>query len=375
MRRIALTMLFGDRVKYVTLVIGLAFAALLIAQQGAIFLGLLTLATGQLQNVRQPDLWVTDPATQYVSEYRSLSDRELERVRSVPGVEWASPFFSSRGLAELADGGIYTCGVIGVDRSSLIGQPPAMVEGRLEDIRIPDAVIVDTLGAKKLGNLRIGDSFKLNERRALVVGICRARGSFDGNVQVYTTIERALAYVPTGRKPLSYILVKAQEGEPIPELAERITDRTSLAAFTNEQLSRRTIDWILRETGIGINFGITVLLGLIVGLVVSAAILYQFTSDNIRHFAVFKAMGARSTQLATMVVLQALVAGVLGYGIGIGFAGIFGIAGSDPEAQLVAMLPWQLMAITFAAMLLCVVAGSMLSLRRVVGVEPGMVFK
>ena len=35
-----LKMLFGDRTKYLTLVLGLAFATLLMNQQGAIFLGL-----------------------------------------------------------------------------------------------------------------------------------------------------------------------------------------------------------------------------------------------------------------------------------------------------------------------------------------------
>ena len=54
MPHIALRMLFGDRAKYVTLVLGLAFAALLMNQQGAIFMGLLNQATGPLQNVTQP---------------------------------------------------------------------------------------------------------------------------------------------------------------------------------------------------------------------------------------------------------------------------------------------------------------------------------
>ena len=89
-------MLFGDRTKYVTLVLGLAFAALLMNQQGAIFLGLLAQATGPLQNVTQPDLWVTDPDTPWIAEYRSLEDRKLARVRSVPGVEWAEPFVKLR---------------------------------------------------------------------------------------------------------------------------------------------------------------------------------------------------------------------------------------------------------------------------------------
>jgi len=375
MFKVALAMLFGDRAKYLTLVLGLSFAALLIAQQGAIFLGLLTRATGPLQNMTQADLWVTDSSTHYVSEFRALSDKEVQVVRSVPGVRWAEPMFTGRGLVEFAEGRIHYAQVLGIDRSTLIGQPSEMVEGRLEDLRIPDAVIIDTNGREKLGNLQLGDELKLNERRAVVVGVCRAWGGFDGNVLLYTTLEQAFTFVPTGRRRVSYILVKANEAANIATVARDIGEQTGLAAFTRAEMRDRTIGWVMRETGIGINFGITVLLGLIVGLVIAATILYQFTSDNIRHFAVFKAMGASSRQLAGMVVSQAAIAGVIGYGIGVGGAGAFAMLGTRPEAQLVAYLPWQLLLAAFAAMMVCVALGSLLSLHRVLTVEPGMVFK
>ena len=375
MFKVALSMLFGDRAKYLTLVLGLSFAALLIAQQGAIFLGLLTRATGPLQNMTQADLWVTDKATHYVSEFRALSEKEVQLVRSVKGVQWAEPLFTGRGLVELANGRIHYAQILGIDRSTLIGQPPEMVEGRLEDLRIPDAVIIDTNGREKLGGLEIGDELKLNERRAVVVGFCRAWGGFDGNVLVYTSLEQAFTFVPTGRRRVSFILVKVAEGATQSVVAQAIAEKTGLAAFTRAELRDRTIGWVLRETGIGINFGITVLLGLIVGLVIAATILYQFTSDNIRHFAVFKAMGATSRQLAGMVISQAAISGVIGYGIGVGAAGIFAMMGTRPEAQLVASLPWQLLLSALAAMMGCVAIGSLLSLHRVITVEPGLVFK
>jgi putative ABC transport system permease protein len=375
MIRVALAMLFGDPAKYISLIVGLAFASLLTAQQGAIFLGLIQLGTGVLQNIRQADLWVTDPSTQYVAEYRPLADREVQRVRSVPGVQWAQPVFASRGTIDLADGGIYTSQIIGLERSALIGQPPEMVEGSLDDLRAPDAVIIDTIGRTKLGNPSIGDELKINERRAVVVGFCRARPGFEGNAIIYTTLENAYNFVPAGRKKISYILVKARDGEDPAAVAERINALPGLAALTRDEFAYRTSMWVLRETGIGINFSITVLLGFIVGLVVSASILYQFTSDNIRHFAVLKAMGATRRVLVGMVGAQALTVGLIGYGIGVGIAGAFGMAGRQPEAQLVAYFPWQLMALSFAAILICVVLGSLLSVRRVLTVEPGIVFR
>lgn len=374
MIRVALAMLFGDPAKYISLIVGLAFASLLTAQQGAIFLGLIQLGTGILQNVRQPDLWVVDPATEYVAEFRPLADREIQRVRSTPGVEWAQPVFASRAIVDLPDGSIYTTQIIGLERSALIGQPPEIVEGSLDALRAPDAVLLDAKGREKLGNPDIGDELKINERRAVVVGICRARPSFEGNAIMYTTLENAYNFVPSGRKKISYILVKVRDGEDIEAVRSRINAHPGLGAFTRDEFAARTSLWVLRETGIGINFSITVLLGFIVGLVVSASILYQFTSDNIRHFAVLKAMGATRLTLVGMVTAQALTVGLIGYGIGVGIAGAFGIAGRQPDAQLVAYFPWQLMVVSLGAILICVLLGSLLSVRRVLSVEPGIVF-
>lgn len=375
MLRIALLMLLGDRGKYLALVLGLSFSVLLIAQQAAIFFGLLIRATGILQNVGQADLWITDTETRFVSEVRPLADADLLRVRSIDGVAWAQPLFSARAILELDDGRFKTVQIIGVDRTTMIGRPPEILEGRLEDLRAPDAVMLEEAGRKKLGNPKIGDTLRLNDRRAVVVGFCRAKASFDSNVLIYTTYDNALNFVPVGRKALTFVLVKVADGRSPESVAYDITRQTGLGAFTREEMQVKTIDFILTETGIGINFGITVLLGFIVGLVVSGAILYQFTLENLRNFAVLKAMGARNRVLVSMILLQAFVAGTIGYGIGVGLAGAFGLASRFPGSELTPEFPWQLLVGALIAMMVCVSLGSLLSLRRVIRLEPAIVFK
>lgn len=375
MIRIALRMLVGDKGKYVTLVAGLAFAVLLIAQQASIFFGLLTRATGVIQNVTQPDLWVADRSLRWIAEYRPLQDQDLYRVRSVPGVAWAEPFFSSFAVVDLPDGSFKQVYIYGIDRATLVGQPPEMTEGSLDDLRLPDAVLVDESGREKLGNLRLGDTIKLNDRRAVVVGFCRAKLGFESNIILWSTYENAINYAPTFRNKMSFILVKTKPDADLHLVASEIGRLDELKAWTRRDIRWLTFDFVIRETGIGINFGITVLLGFIVGLVVSASIFYQFTIENLRHFAVMRAMGARTSTLAMMVLLQAMSAGLIGYGIGVGLAGAFSLTGRRPGSELAPIFPWQLMVGTFIAVLLCVGLGSLLSLRRVIMLEPAVVFK
>ena len=384
MLRLALQMLTRDTGKYLALVVGLTFATLLITQQGSIFLGLIKRSTGVLQNVGQPDLWVCDSRIQTVLEIRNMSDRDYDRVRTAPGVAWAEPFFSSRAVVELSDGAYKTAQLIGLDRSTLIGQPPEMIEGRLDDLRAPDAILVDDSSRKRLakelpgGELafpKIGDTLRLNDRRAVIVGFCRAKLGFDSNAMLYTTMDNARRFTPLGREQIPFILVKVQEGKDVAQVAAGITERTGLGAFTREQMIYKSTQFILTQTGIGINFGTTVLLGFIVGLAVTAAIFYQFTLENLRHFAVFKAMGAKTGTLIGMVMLQAITVGAIGFGIGSGLAGAFSLLGRQPGAELAPFFPWQLLLVCLGGMTICILLGSLLSIRKVVTLEPAVVFK
>lgn len=375
MWRIALRMLFGDRAKYLSLVFGLSFAVLLIAQQGAIFLGLMLQATGPLQNISQADLWVTDPYLKWVSETRNLNDADLNRIRSVQGVAWAEPFFNTRAACDLPGGDFRFVNIVGVSRNTMVGRPPMVTAGKLEDLRIADAVLVEESARPKLGNPQIGDTLKLNDRRALVVGFCRAKFGWDSPSVVYTTFENAITYTPLGRNKISFILVGVRPGAAVGEVQARIDSLPDLKAFTPHGLRMQSINFIMKETGIGVNFGITVSLGVIVGLTVSAAIFYQFTLENIRHFAVLKAMGTTNLVMSGMVVVQALVVGLVGFGIGVGGAGVFSLMSRKPGTELAAYFPWQMLVVALVGTVVCLSVGSLLSLRRVLRLDPGVVFK
>lgn len=375
MLRVALKMLFGDRAKYLSLVLGLSFAVLLIAQQLAIFFGLMLQATGPLQNISQPDLWVTDPNIKWVSETRNLADADLNRIRSVPGVAWAEPFFNLRASADLPDGDFRFVNIVGIPRTTMVGRPPEVTQGRLEDLRMADAVLIEESSRRRLGFPNVGDTLRLNDRRAVIVGFCRAKFGWDSPVMLYTTYENAITFAPLGRDRISYVLVGAQPGVPVKDVQARINALPELLALTPNELRWRSATFLSTETGIGVNFGITVSLGFVVGLVIAGAIFYQFTIENIRHFAVLRAMGLSRWRIAGMVGVQALVVGVVGWGVGIGAAALFSLSTRRPGTELAAFFPWQIMLAALVGMLVCITLGSALSLRRVLFLDPAVVFK
>jgi len=390
MNLVALKMLVGDRAKYLGIIMGLTFASLLITQQAAIFLGLMTRTFGFVSDTGLPDIWVMNSKVQFIDDIKPMQDTALYRVRGIEGVGWAVPLYKGLIKARLDNGEFQTCNVVGLDDATLIGGPPTMVEGTLADLRRADGVIVDEVGAvdklakkfydangqeivAKRRPLRIGDTLELNDNRAIVVGICRVSRTFQSQPVVYTTYTRATRFAPRERKLLSFVLVKAKPGQDVNELTQRIRAQTGLGAYTGWGFAEKTYRYFMKYTGIPINFGISVTLGFIVGTAIAGQTFYNFTLDNLRHFGTLKAMGAGNLMLLRMILMQSLIVGIIGYGLGVGLASLFGLLAGNSE--LAFLLPWQLLAVAAGAVLLICMASALLSIRKVISLEPAIVFK
>jgi putative ABC transport system permease protein len=84
-------------------------------------------------------------------------------------------------------------------------------------------------------------------------------------------------------------------------------------------------------------------------------------------------MGAGNLMLLKMILLQAVLVGTIGYGLGVGLATLFGKATQGGE--LAFYLPWELLIFTGVAVTLICVLSALLSVRKVMKLEPAIVFK
>jgi putative ABC transport system permease protein len=133
--------------------------------------------------------------------------------------------------------------------------------------------------------------------------------------------------------------------------------------------------YFLKKTGIPFNFGITVALGFIVGTAIAAQTFYLFTVENIKQYGALKAMGAGNWTLMSMILLQALLVSVIGFGLGIGAAAWFGTLANAPGSRLAFYMPPEVFVATALAVAVMSVLSSLLSLQRVMVVEPAVVFQ
>jgi putative ABC transport system permease protein len=378
MNFVALKMLTGDRAKYLGLVFTIAFCTFLLENQTSIFAGILKRTGSQIADITDAEIWVMDPKTEYFEQTKALKDTDLNRVRGVDGVQWAVKLFKGSPVARTIDGTFAVTFCLGLDDARLTGAPRKMLLGTWESLRDPDSVIIDKAGYVLLfpgQPLMLGRTLELNDHKVTIVGISDASAPFVSWPVIHTRYSEAVNFVGRERTQLSYVLVKAQPNVGAAELCQRIEAQTGLRARTSEQFRWDCVRYYLRHTGIPVNFGITITIAVIVGIVVAGQTFYLFTVENLKQFGAIKAIGVTDWRLVGMILLQASTVGWIGFSLGTGMAAEFFDFFSRQIATRGIILMWQNIALTGTCIALVMLLASILSLRRVLVLEPAVVFR
>ncbi len=404
----ALQMLMGERTKFLGIVFGVTFASLLMSQQMSIFCGIMRLITNQIRLINGIDVWVMDADVRSIDDLKPLAETALNRVRGVPGVRWAVPYY--KGVAQLRltvapdeagrrrkSPGRRTSGrtvlqpvmVLGLDDLALFDplRSDQLLHGTRAALRQPDAIFIDKYSCEQLwpeekSELKtpadyqrfLGRSCELNDHRAVVVGICRTSANFVTLPVVYTTFTKVRQFMPMMPRLAPFVLVKAEKGVDPRRLCHSIEERTDLKAISADEFTWTTIWYYVSRTGIPLNFGITVVLGFLIGTAIAGQTFYQFTIENLRQFGALKAMGTSDRTILGMILLQSFIVAPIGYSLGVGFAALFGYMTRDNPA-IAFFMPWQVLALTALAVMTICVSSSLFSIRRVMVLEPAIVFR
>ncbi|MFO0808400.1 MAG: ABC transporter permease [Gemmataceae bacterium] len=393
---VALKMLTGDRSKYVGLIFGITFATLLMSQQMSIFIGIMRRTAATIEDVTEADIWVMDSKVRFIDEIPALPDDVLHRVRGVEGVAWAVRMYKGPVRCRLDGGQFRNAILVGLDDATLIGAPPKMLAGSFDGLRKPDGVIVDKGGYEYMwpaekGTIRtegykLGKVFEMNDRRAVLVGVCQVSMPFTSQPVMYTRYSQASSYAPRERNLMSFVLAKSLPGHDLGAVCRRIESTTAvsrsdghaarLSALTQEDFFWKTIRYFLETTGIPINFGITIGLGFIVGAAIAGQTFYLFALENLKHFGSLKAMGLSNGRILGMMLLQALVVGLIGYCFGVALTATYFETISKHKTELEGIYMYRQVMIGVAGCIALIVAlASLISARKVLTLEPAVVFR
>jgi len=366
--------LLHDRVRFAVTLTGIVFSVVLSAIQLGLFVGFAR-ATADLITHSGADVWVMSRGVGNLENAVAFPEQRLYRVHAAPGVAEVQKHLVQFATWKRPDGADEGCLLIGVALDGAgMGGPWNLVDGSLHALAAPDAVIVDELYKGKLGITALGQTVEIRGRRARVVGFTRGIRTFTTAPPVFTSFKNAQDYAGGRENQTPYLLVKAAPGVAPEALAARIAASVpDVSALTTDAWRKKQQDYWMFGTGAGITVLIAAGLGLLVGVVVVAQTIYSATVDHIREYGTLKAMGATNAYIYRVIVQQAAISAVIGYGLAIVVA--LTAAHLSQQGTTAIILPMPLVAGLFALTLLMCTLASAVSINKVTRIDPAMVFK
>jgi putative ABC transport system permease protein len=373
MASLALRNLFHDKVRLTVTLTGVVFAIVLIIVQLGLFVGF-TNTTSTVIDHSGVDLWITAKGMQNFDVGRPISERKLYQALAVRGVAKAEKYIVQFMTWKVPNGAQEGIEVIGFNPDTGLGGPWNLIEGSVKDLKAVDTVIIDDFYRRKLGVRHLGEMVEISDHRVRVVGFTKGIRSFTTSPQVFTWFKNALDYTRIRDDETVYIIVKAAPGVDPWELKRRLAERVrDVDVYTTAEYARKTQNYWLFTTGAGVTVLIAAFMGLVVGLVVVAQTIYATTMDHLREYGTLKAMGASNGYIYRVIIQQAVVSAVLGYGLALAVS--IPIVRMSQGGSALILLPWRLALAMFAVALVMCVGASIVSIRKVTSLDPAMVFK
>jgi len=373
MARVGVSMLWHDKLKLAGTLVGVAFAVILSNFQTALFLGLLLRNTMYVDRV-EADAWITPKNTQALEGYDGTIPQNIVQVaRSTKGVAWTAPLLMGTGGLKLPGGGQKSVRVVGTEMPAAKGGPFHIVAGRTQDLTLPDAMFFEDSRRELFGGLNLGSVRELNGHRVQAVGFTSGLIPF-GPALGFAAFKTAREILGRPADEVNYVMVGLAAGADVDDVVRRL-QRTfpDQLVLSRAELRKRTIFYILRESGIGQSIGMGVAMSLTCGFAIVALTMFSAVVDHVREFGTLKAIGATNVDLAKLLLSQAVTCALAGAVIGEALVAQMISAIRGPELPLA--LPVWLMGATVVAMICICVSASSMALLRVRAIEPAMVFR
>lgn len=372
MAKMGIKMMFFDRLKLLGTLFGVVFAVVLGNFQVGTFLALAYKNRMFVENA-QVDVWITPPGTRQFQGGKPLNDSQLNRARATEGVAWAEPLLMQTAQLQLPNGGSEPVTLIGTKAPRYAGGPWNLVKGETRDLNQPDAVIFEDAEREKFGGLNEGSLRELSGHKVQAVGFTWGLLPF---APAYAFAEQDLAREILKVKPdqHTFIMVGVAPGADPDAVAQRLQALLpETRVMTRAVYMHEIIVYLIFATQIGLSFGTSTLMGLIVGLITVALSMFSSVVDNMRAFGMLKAIGSTNVDLAMLLFVQAIVYGLLGSLIGLG--AIAGMVSGMRNPQLTPIVLPAALALTVVMMVAVCLVASVLALLRLRKLEPAMVFR
>lgn len=365
--------LLHNRRRLVAALAGVVFAVVLVNMEVGILLGFIANSSTVIDEM-PADVWIMAAGTPNFDMCHNISEPTLQRVRAVPGVDWAEKLIVSWSTWKTPEGNEENIEVIGLMPGGHLNIPWPLDPPEAGRLMEPWGVIIDRWEQARLKVKDAGDTAEIFGKRFKVLGFTTGLRSFTTTPYGIMRFEDAAIASLIGPNTTSYVLVKARAPLTPVEMRDRLRrEFSNVDILTKKEFSIRTQRYWLLTTGVGMAFLMAALLGFMVGGAVVGQVLYAMVVEQRAEFGVLKAMGAGRGFLCRIVLGQAVLIGLAGFAAG--------MLATWPLMHLIRSLgtpmtvTWELAGGGLAAVLTVCLTAAILPTVKLLRLEPALVFR
>ena len=305
----------------------------------------------------------------------------MYQAEAIDRVASASPlYFSSGNWVNPWNQKITSVGVIAFDPARPVIDLPE-IDGQLEQIKLPDTVLFDSLSLPKLGSvpesLTMGKTVttELSGRRISVGGIFTLGSTIfiDGHLVTSDwnylrlfgadSIDNLKVGILTLKPDADLETVKKYIQAYLPQ---------DVKVMTHQEFIKSEADYWAEVPG-GILFNFSVVMGFFIGVVIVYQVLYADVNDHLAEYATLKAMGYSDRNLLVVVFQEGIILGILGFVPGfVGSIGIYALLGHMTRIPL--PMRFGVVSQVFILTILMCLLSAAIAIRKLQSADPADVF-
>ena len=370
---LAFKTLWYDKTRFGITVAGVAFAVTLVLVQVGLFFGLLDNATVTIDHM-PADLWITPHNTPNIDFAQTFAETNVYRVRSVPGVARADNLIVAFIPMNLPNGAKESTLCYAMEDFKRWGFPWHVVDGNLGQLTEGPYLMLDESSRRRFGPFETGQYREMLGQRFKIIGKTREARSFTTTPICFVDTKWVQQIVVEQRNKASYIVARLAPEADVGAVKAEIRRRLPFNdVYTKEEWSQRSRNYWITSTGLGLNISVTVVLGILVGIVVVAQTLYASTMEHLKEYGTVKAIGGSNWDIYQILFRQAGIAAVVGFVLALGPSFAMGPIMGRLDLKLI--ISPVLLGIVFAGTLAFCLASAAFSFRKVAGIDPAIVFR
>jgi len=368
---LGIRILWRAKLRLLLSAVGIAVAVVIIFLEQGFFFGVMD-SQSRIAHLIRGDLVLIDKRRKNLNKWDTLKRIRLFQSDALSDIETVIPVYRVAMKLRNKDSGRLKSIVVYALPPDTMPLDLGVSAEEAGKLRLAGGLMFDRRSRDIYGDIRPGDDVELNGRKHQVVGLVDLGPNLINDGAVVMS-EGNLRTLRPGKDPIMGV-VRLRAGADLETVRQALVSQLpDLDVFTPAELAAREVRFTATSAPVGIIFGIGMLAGFAIGTIVCYQVLFNEINDLVPQYATLRAMGFSTAFLGRIILQQALLFSVTGFGLAMPFVWQLYDYIAGRTALVMLLPPERVLTVLALTVAMCLFAG-LVAMRHVWRADPAELY-